>query len=389
MKKKTQENSLRVAVVCDPLYKWGGAEAHMKVVLETFNCDEVYTAYCDKEFVKEKFPNIKVRTSFMQYLPWKVQLKYLYLLLQPLAYKSLRLGSYDAVVSISIIFAKFAKGKKHINLCLTPPKFLWQKEDRTLKEIEQLKGLNRIFFKIYTFFMDTILEDIWKSWDQRAALKVDGMVANSKVVQRRIKKFYGRDSDVIYPPVDVKDIVKDSKVGRKENWFLYLGRVETYKGVDLAIRAAVEAKVPLKVAGKGDDMDRMKDLIRDLNGKGCIKMLGFVSDEEKVELLSRAKALIFPVRGEDFGITPVEANAAGTPVIAYKDGGVVETISDVNPKTGIFFDKYDYKSLAKILKTFDGRSYKADNCVKQSENFATEIFKYKLNRYVQDIVQNS
>lgn len=215
------------------------------------------------------------------------------------------------------------------------------------------------------------------------------MIAISKVVQKRITKYYERDSDVIYPPVDVKRIIQSTKNSRKENWFLYLGRIETYKGVELAIRAAVDARVPLKVAGIGDDLDRMKDLVKELNAKGYVKFLGFISDEEKIDLLSRAKALIFPVKGEDFGIVPVEANAAGTPVIAYMDGGVVETISDINPKTGVFFDKYDYKALSKVLKKFDGRAYRSDNCRKQASEFAEEIFIYKIQRYVEDYLQGN
>ena len=108
-----------------------------------------------------------------------------------------------------------------------------------------------------------------------------------------------------------------------------------------------------------------------------------------IELLGKAKGLIFPVKNEDFGIVPVEANAAGTPVIAYKQGGVVETISDSNPKTGIFFTKYDYKELSKILKKFDEKDYKPENCRKQADNFAVEIFQYKLKRYVEDILENT
>jgi len=131
----------------------------------------------------------------------------------------------------------------------------------------------------------------------------------------------------------------------------------------------------------------MKNLVKSLNAKGLIKFLGYFSDEEKPVLLAKAKALIFPVKGEDFGIIPVEANAAGTPVIAYRDGGVVETISDTNPKTGIFFDKYNYKSLVKVLRKFDEKQYKPDNCRKQAAQFASEIFQYKLRTYVEDVLK--
>ncbi len=377
-----------IAVVSDPLYKKGGAENHLGFLLKTFDKKTLFTAYCDRDFVKKEFPGIDIKTSFMQYLPWKFQLKHFYNLFLPLAYRSFRFKGYDGIVSISISFAKFVRGNiPHVNICMSPPKFFWEKRGRSLKDHQQLKGINRALFKFYAFFMDTFLEDIWKKWDRNAARKVDAMIAISNVVKERIKKYYDIDADVIYPPVEVKEIGSETKKFKKENWYLYLGRVETYKGVELAVRAACEAKVPLKIAGIGGDLDRMKELVRTLNAKGYVKFLGYYSDEEKPGLLGRAKALVFPVKGEDFGIVPVEANAAGTAVIAYKDGGVLETISDGNPKTGVFFDKYDYKELSKILKKFNEKNFQPDGCRKQAANFAVEIFQYKTRRYVEDILQ--
>ena len=389
MTQKEKSSKYRIAIVSDPLYKYGGAEKHLGDMLKAFPNSTLYTAFCDKDFVSKYFPNVEVKTSFMQYIPGKFKFRYFLQLLQPLAYRSFKFKEYDAILSLSIGFAKYSRGHiPHINICMSPTKFFWDKQGRSLKKSNQLNGVNRGLFKFYSLFMNSFLEDIWKRWDRSAAQRVDRMVAISKVVQKRIKKYYQRESDVIYPPVEVKAIQAVTKVNRKENWFLYLGRIETYKGIELAIRAAYDAKVPLKIAGVGDDLERMKDLVKELNAKGFVKFLGFVSEEEKLELLSKAKALIFPVKGEDFGIVPVEANAAGTPVIAYRDGGVVETISNINPKSGEFFTKYDYKSLAKILKGFDGRQYKSDNCRKQSSNFAVEIFIYKIQRYVEDAIQN-
>lgn len=389
--KKEKKNSLKVAVVSDPLFKHGGAEFHLKHILKAFPNSELYTAYYDEEFVKEFLPNTTIHHSFMQHLPAKDKLRHLYLLLQPLAYLSFRFKNLDAVVSISISFAKFVKPKniKHINVCMSPPKFLWQKKSRTIKNADKLSGFNKTLFKIYNLFTNTVLEKYWKKWDRKAAQRCDHMIAISKVVQKRIKKYYKRNSDVIYPPVDVKKIKSLRKTQRKENWFLYLGRVETYKGVDLAIKACVKANVPLKIAGMGDDFDNMKILVKKLNAKGLVKFLGYVSDKQKFNLLSKAKALIFPVRDEDFGIVPVEANAFGTPVIAYREGGVTETISEKNPKTGVFFDKYTIKELQKTLKKFDSSKYDSDNCRKQADNFAAEIFEYKLQTYVQDAVQQN
>jgi glycosyltransferase involved in cell wall biosynthesis len=385
-KKKPRVVEDRVAVVCEPLFKHGGAEVHLKYILEAFPNSEVYTAFYDKEFVKDFFGDIKIHHSFMQYFFKKIEWRQIYLVFQPLAYKLFKFKGYDYILSFSIAFSKFIKARdtKHINICMTPPKFLWEKEGRSIKSIDQFKGVPKFFYKIYEGFIGRMLEEKWRKMDLEAAQRCTKIVAISNVVKDRIKKYYGLNSDVIYPPVEVKKIKGFKKINRKENWFLYHGRVETYKGVDLAIKSAVKANVPLKISGMGDDLEQMKELVKRLNAKGLIKFLGYTSEEEKINLLSRARALIFPVKGEDFGIVPVEANAAGTPVIAYKDGGVIETISEHNPKTGIFFDKYDVETLSQILKNFKEEDYLPDNCRKQANNFASEIFIYKLQNYVRE-----
>ena len=393
MKKNKQKRAsdIKVAVVSEPLFKHGGAEIHLKHILEAFPNCELFTAYYKEEFVKEFFPNVKINHSFMQHLPGRDKLRHLYLLFQPLAYKLFKFKEYDAVVSLSIAFSKFVKTKSipHINICMSPPKFLWQKESRTLKDADQLQGVNRFLYKIYDFFSKTFFENMLRKADKKAAQNCDRMAAISNVVKERVKKYYDIDADVIYPPVEVKRIQSQKKMNRKENWFLYLGRVETYKGVELAIKACVKADVPLKIAGMGDDFENMKNLVKKLNAKGLVRFLGYVTDEQKFNLLARTKALIFPVKDEDFGIVPVEANASGTPVIAYRQGGVKETISENNPKSGIFFDNYSVNELAKILKNFKSENYDPDNCRKQSDNFASEIFVYKLQNYVKDAIQNN
>jgi glycosyltransferase involved in cell wall biosynthesis len=390
-KNPKKESNMRVAVISEPLFKHGGAEIHLKYILDSFQDCELFTAYYDEKFVKDFFPGIKIHHSFMQYLPGRDKFRHLFLLLQPLAYRSFRFKNFDIAVSLSIAFAKFVRPRniKHINICMSPPKFFWQKKSRTLKGAKQLTGINRFLFKFYYFFTDTILERIWQNWDRNAARRCHKIAAISNVVKKRVKKYYDMDADVIYPPVEVKRIKALRKVNRKENWFLYMGRVETYKGVDLAIKAAVKAGVPLKIAGIGDDFESMKMLVKDLNAKGLVKFLGYVTDEQKFDLMAKTKALIFPVRDEDFGIVPVEANASGTPVIAYKQGGVRETISEENPRTGIFFTKYTVNDLAKILKNFDPGKYDPDNCRKQADNFASEIFVYKLQNYVKDALHDN
>lgn len=388
---KGRMDDVRIAVACEPLYKKGGAETHLKYILEAFPNSEVFTAYYDEKFVLENFPGVKIHHSFMQYLPNKEYLRELYLLFQPLAYKSFRFKNFDSVISLSIAFAKFVKPKniRHIDICMSPPKFFWQKESRTVKGADQYAGFKKLLFNFYSFFMDTVAEKIWKNWDLEAAKSCDKIVAISEVVKKRIKKYYNLNADIIHPPVEVSLIKKARKVNRKENWFLYLGRIETYKGVDLAVKACAKLGVPLKVAGTGANMEAMVSLVKELNAKGLIKFLGQVSEEEKFDLLSKTKALIFPVKDEDFGIVPVEANASGTPVIAYREGGVLETISEKNPKTGVFFEEYTEESLTKVLRNFKSEDFNPENCKKQAENFASEIFVYKLQNYVKDALQNS
>lgn len=390
-KLKNRGADLKIAVVAEPLFKRGGAEDHLKAILEAFPNSELYTAFYDRKFTDEYYPKVKIHHSFMQYLPNLWGWRYIYMLFQPLAYGSFRFKGYDAVISLSMAFAKFIKPRsvKHIDICMTPPKYFWEKEGRTLKDKKRFTGFNRFMFNIYSFFMDTFLEKIWKRWDFNAAHKCTRVVATSNAVKERIKKYYNLDVDVIYPPVDTKALLGSKKMNRKENWFLYAGRVETYKGVGMAIKACVKAGVPLKIVGKGDDLESLQELVKKLNAKGLVKFLGYVSDDEKFDLMSRAKALLFPVRHEDFGIVPVEANASGTPVIAFREGGVLETISESNPKTGLFFDKYDVESLYKVIKSFKSSDYDADNCRKQASNFASEIFVYKLQNYVKDVLQKA
>ena len=360
----SHKKKYNIAIVIDPLYKKGGTQIHLKYILDTFTNKTIYTPFYDKDFVKKEFPNIEIKASFMQYLPFKTSLRNFYTFIQPFAYKTFKFENIDLILSFSKIFAKFATGNiPHISICVSPPKFLWNKE---------VKGIKKLIRKL----------------DKKAAQKVDKMITISNYVKEKIKRYYDIEADVIHTPVEVTGIINNSKGYTKENWFLYLGKIEKSRGVELAIKAACDAKIPLKIAGVGDDLETMKNLVKELNAKGLVKFLGYYSDEEKPELLARARALLFPVKGEDFGKIAVEANAAGTAVIAYRDGGVVETISENNPKTGILFDDYDYKVLSKILRKFDEKEFNCGSCRKQAENFSSEIFQYKLKTYIEDILDS-
>ncbi|MCK9368640.1 glycosyltransferase [Candidatus Dojkabacteria bacterium] len=381
-----KQKGLKVAIVTHSLDVMGGAEKNVQRLLMEFPTAKIFCARSNKELLKKWFPRVKVRNSFIQYLPFEKYFRRELYLLYPLAYRSFSFLKYDVVISVSDGFEKFvrpwSKKTRHIAYIMTPPKFLWMHGIRTVKKNSSFS------FKFYSRFVGTFLERIWQKWDRNAARRADIVIAQSKEVAKRIKEFYYLDAEIIYPPVEVKDL-RIRKAERKENWFLYLGRVETYKGVDLAIRACNIAKKPLKIAGTGASLEDMKELVKSLNAKGIVKFLGFVNDKEKSVLLSKCKALLFPVQNEDFGIVPVEANACGSPVIAYREGGVLEAVSEENPKTGVFFDEYTPESLAKVLLSFDSDDYNASNCRKQATQFAGEIFQYKIRNLVDEVIKGS
>jgi glycosyltransferase involved in cell wall biosynthesis len=385
MKSNSQEP--KIAIVVDSIDVLGGAENVLKQLLFEFPNAKVFTVRSNKKFLKQEFPNLKVKNSFIQYFPFEKFLRKELYLLYPWAYRSFSFLGYDIVISISASFAKYIKPwsskTKHIGYILTPPRFFW------LHDVRSTKDMQKLSYKFYSFFISTFLEKIWQYWDKKAARNIDVPISISKDVQKRVKTYYEMNSDVIYPPVHVTDMPFVKDIHKRENWFLYLGRVETYKGVELAIRACAMAKKPLKVAGTGSQLQALQELVKELNAKGIVKFLGFYTDEQKEILLSKCKALISPIQNEDFGIVPVEANAAGAPVIAYGKGGVLETISKNNPKTGMFFKDYTPESLAKVLESFNPEDFDPNNCRKQASLFAQEIFRYKMKNLVNEVFESS
>jgi glycosyltransferase involved in cell wall biosynthesis len=304
-----------------------------------------------------------------------------------LAYRSFSFSDFDVVISVSASFAKFIKpwkaSTKHIAYILTPPRFFWIHESRSILEMK------RASFKFYSFFIGSFLEKLWQKWDRQAAVNADFRISISKTIQDRVKNLYGLDSDIIFPPVPMENIKLNKDIKSRKKWFLYHGRLETYKGVDLIIKACAITKSPLKIAGIGSEYDNLVELAKKLNTKGLIKFIGYPTDEEYRKLFYDCRAFIFPSRDEDFGIVAVEANAAGAPVLGLKQGGITETISENNPKTGIFIKRFDVESIVEAINAFKSEEFDPVNCRKQAEQFSAEIFRYKFKNYVEDVLRNS
>jgi glycosyltransferase involved in cell wall biosynthesis len=211
-----------------------------------------------------------------------------------------------------------------------------------------------------------------KGWDYRAAQRVDHFLCNSTETQTRIRRFYDHESTVIYPPVDVAERFQPTNT--RDDYFLSVGRLVPYKRIDLLVEACTRLDLPLKVAGKGRDLERLQAM-----AGPTVEFLGFVPDEELPELFARARAFVFPGL-EDFGITPVQAQAAGRPVIAFGQGGALDSV--IPGKTGVFFEEQTVESLVQTLQDFDAAAYKSEDCRQNALRFDVSVFRRKLDDYV-------
>ncbi len=377
-------DDFKVAIITDQLTKLGGAEWHMKAVAEVFPDAPIYTSVAENRVIEEFFPDRNVKTSFVQYLPFEKRLRQEYSILWPLGFKLFRLKKYDLIISVSAAYSKMVKvsqDSKHIILCLTPPRFLYMPDRRSTLSSEKLS------YKIYEKIKDPIHGKL-KEWDIKAAKDADLVVANSGVIQKRISKFYGLGSQIIYPPVDVDGVDFNPDIKSRGDSYLYLGRLESYKGVDLAIRAVAKLGKKLIIAGTGAYEEKLKVLTKELKVQNLVRFEGFVTESRKKSLMFNSKALIFPVKDEDFGIVPIEANAAGCPVISFKGGGPVETLSEDNPRTAVFFEELNVDSLAKAIEKFEKLEFNPDSCRKQAKQFSKKIYQYKIKRVVDEISES-
>lgn len=369
----------KVAFVIHPIHTIGGAERYLKHVIEIFPNSEIFTVWHDKNVTKKLFPNTKINSSLLQLLPFKNKIKDELIPLQGWFYEKMRIKNYDLVWIISDGFEKRVRPRdcraEVLNI-LTPPRFLWS-GNRSIKEADSWT------YKLYDKFLKDRLHSRWLKKDIEAVERYDNVVSISGEVRERVAKQYGAYSDVLYPPVETESIKHNKQIGKREDWFLYLGRVESYKGVDLAIKACVEAGYKIKIAGKGRDKVKLEEWVTRSGAEKYVEFLGFVSDKKKKDLLYTARALIFPVKDEDYGIVPIEAMAAGCPVIAYRGGGVKETV--VDEKTGVFFDEYSDESLKHGIKRFFEIAFDPQDIKSRAKEFSPDRFENKLKTYLQGI----
>ena len=355
----------RVAIVHDYLVDSGGAERVVIALHEQYPDAPIFTSVMDAQTTFAEFRAMDVRTSFLQRLPvQKSNYKFL-LPFFPIAFESFDLLEYDIVISSASAFAKGVitpADALHVCYCYTPPRFVWRFHEYVAQE--QLGRVQRALIQLIVHYL--------RLWDYAAAQRVDFFVSVSEATARRIHKNYRRESVVIHPPVTVEQFTPRDDIC---DYYLIVSRLTPYKRIDLAVQAFNELQLPLKIAGAGIDAVRLQRM-----ASPNIEFLGHVPQDRLVDLYARCRAVIFP-GVEDFGIVPLEANAAGRPVIAYAAAGALETM--VDGVTGAFFREQTPAALAQAVRETDVAHFDARALRQHAEQFSQTRFKERIANFVE------
>ncbi len=366
--------STKVALVHDYLREYGGAERVVEVLHEMYPQAPLYTSFVDWEALGEfasRFRDWDIRVSpfgstwFMR--KFHSPLRFL----TPLVWESIDTREFDLIISSSGWFISRGvithPGQVHISYIHHPPRNLYGYATGS-------SAKRNVLVKTYAAFINPFL----RMYDYSTAQRVGYLISNSEETRRRIRKFYRRDSTVIYPPVIVHSSQFTVRSSQKK-YFLSVGRLTYAKRVDLAISACNELKLPLKIAGSGREENYLKSIAGD-----TIEFLGNVPDTKLHELYKNARALIFCALDEDFGMVPVESMANGTPVIALRQGGVQETV--IEGKTGMFFDKPSVDELIVTIKRFKILNFDQKDCLNQAQKFSKGVFIERMKQFVTSVL---
>lgn len=351
---------MRVALVHDYLNQYGGAERVLEVLMEIFPEAPVYTLFYDKQKTRGRFEKKIKGASFLNN-SFVCNHHRAFIPLMPLAADLMNLkGDYDLIISSSAGFGKgiaASYGSWHIAYIHTPLRYAWE----TYQYFNWPWIIKKITAPIFQYL---------RNWDYRAGQKPDILLANSNFIAKKIEKYYGRKSEVLYPPVDLKVFYPDPDIQRG-GYFLAAGRMLAYKHFDLIIEAFNRLELPLRIVGGGPEFERLKKMAKFPN----IDFLPFINENDLRRLYSGADAFIFP-QVEDFGLVAAEAQACGTPVIAFSEGGAREIVED--KVTGIFFHQQSVDALVMGVKRFLKTNFDHEKIRLSAERFSKEKFKNRM-----------
>ena len=357
---------MKVALVHDYLAQNGGAEKVLKALCEIWPNAPIFVLFNDPKKTPD-FSNKKIHETFLGKLP-KIKNSYeWYLPLMPGATERHNLADFDVIISST---SGFAKGiitnpeTMHICYCHTPPRFLWSGTHRYVTDLRS----NFLVKSILPFLLRRL-----RLWDTLSTNRVDHFIANSSTVKQRIAKYYRRDSEIIYPPVETEKFYISPNIG---DYYVAGGRLVPYKRIDIAVKAFNRLGWPLKIFGSGSEEKYLRSI-----AKSNIEFLGQIKEEEKSNLLSRARAFINP-QMEDFGITAVESMASGRPVIAFAQGGAGESI--IQGETGIFFYEQNWEALLDTLLKFNHFGWDSYKIKNYAHKFNVQNFKNNMEKFVND-----
>jgi glycosyltransferase involved in cell wall biosynthesis len=367
---------MKTAIIHDWLVSYAGSERVLEEIIKLYPDADLFSLIDflpehERHFLRHR----KIQTSFLQHVPFARNKYRSYLPFMPLAIQQFDLSGYKLVISSSHAVAKgvlTTSDQLHVCYCHTPMRYAWDLQRQYLKDAGLDKGVKG---KIAQFILHQI-----RLWDYSASRRVDHFIANSQNVAAKIKKHYGRESSVIYPPVDIDKFHPGSK---KDDFFLTVSRMVPYKKIDLIVEAF--SQIPdkrLVVIGDGPSLSKVKS-----KAGNNIEILGYQPDAVICTYLQKARAFIFAA-DEDFGILPVEAQACGTPVIAYKKGGVLETL--IHMQTGIFFNEQTVTSLINAVQEFERSqdSFKSNIIRENAEKYSKDRFRKEFLTLMEKIIVN-
>lgn len=362
---------MKLALIHDWLNQVGGAEDVLAALVRLYPGAPIFTSIYDRERMPEAWRAWPIRTLWVDRLPGIYAHHQRYLPFYPLAFGGLRLRGYDVVLSNKSGFChgvQVPRGTPHVCYCLAPTRYVWQFEAYAQRE-NLSAGMQAA--------LRPVLRAL-RAWDYAAAQRVTRFIAISTEIQTRIRTFYNRDSTILYPPVETDRFVPIMQTADRFEYFLVVSRLIPYKRIDLAVRACTARGLPLVVAGRGRDLDSLRAI-----AGPTVTFAGYVPDAELPDLIARCRAFLFPGL-EDFGIAPVQAMAAGRPVIAYRGGGALDYV--LPGKTGEFFDEQTVESLSEVLGRFEARAYDPAAIRAHAQQFDTRVFNAGITQAVEEAV---